>query len=96
MQDGAEANGAKRLAKILSDIPDYHTSPVDAAKTAKAAQAKALVLYHIVPMLPNDALVPMFVKGASDEFDGKITVSEDGTIIRLPVRNDVIIYENGL
>ena len=96
MQAAAKANGAKGLEKILFDIQDYHTSPVDAAKTAKQAGAKDLVLYHIVPMLPSAALIPMFVRGASDEFEGKITVSEDGTIVRLPVDSDAIIYEQGL
>jgi len=96
MQAAAKNNAAKGLEKILFDIQDYHTSPVDAAKTAKQAGASDLVLYHIVPMLPSDALIPMFVRGASDEFDGKITVSEDGMIIRLPVDSDAIIYEHGL
>jgi len=96
MEDAAKANGAEGLAKILFDIQDYHTSPVDAAKTAKAAGAKDLVLYHIVPMMPVDAMIPMFVKGTADEFAGKITVSEDGTIVRLPAGSDAIIYENGL
>ncbi len=96
LENGATANGAKRLAKIFYDIQDYHTSPVDAAKTANAAGAKDLVLYHIVPMLPSDSLIPMFVKGAAAEFDGKITVSEDGTIVRLPIDSNAIIYEHGL
>ena len=69
---------------------------MDAAKTAKAAGAKALVLYHLAPMLPRDALIPMFVKGADAELDGKITVSEDGTILRLPSGSESIIYERGL
>lgn len=96
MEAGAKANDNPRLAKIFGDILDYHTSPVEAAKIAKAAAAKDLVLYHIVPMLPNDALIPMFVKGTDKEFAGKITVSEDGTIVRLPTGSDAIIYENGL
>lgn len=96
MENAARTNGAKGVEKILFDIQDYHTSPADAARTAKAAGAKDLVLYHIVPMLPTDALIPMFVKGTADEFDGKITVSEDGTIIRLPVGSETVIYENGL
>ena len=96
MEAAAKSNGAKGLTKILFDIQDYHTSPVDAAKIAKQADANDLVLYHIVPMLPSDALIPMFVRGASDEFDGKITVSEDGTIVRLPVDSEAIIYEHGL
>ncbi|WP_026941210.1 MBL fold metallo-hydrolase [Hellea balneolensis] len=96
LENSAKANGADRLAQIFNDIRDYHTSPVDAAKTAKAAQAQALVLYHIVPMLPNDALIPLFVKGADAHFDRRITVSEDGTIIRLPSASEDIIYEYGL
>lgn len=96
MQKSAKANGQSAMAKIFADIVDYHTSPVEAAKIAKIAGAQDLVLYHIVPMLPNDALIPMFVKGTDAEFDGKITVSEDGTIIRLPSGSNRIIYEQGL
>lgn len=96
METAAKANGATGLGTIFFDIQDYHTSPVDAAKTAKQAGATDLVLYHIVPMLPRDALIPMFVKGAADEFEGKITVSEDGTIVRLPADSNTILYENGL
>jgi ribonuclease Z len=69
---------------------------VDAAKIAQAANAKALVLYHIVPMLPSDALIPLFTKGVDTEFDGKITVSKDGTIVRLPAGSDDILYDYGL
>jgi len=96
MERIAKENGATGLEKIMFDIRDYHTSPVEAAKTAKMANAEALVLYHIVPMLPNDLLIPVFVKGMDKEFDGKITVSEDGTIVRLPTGSDKIIYEDGM
>lgn len=96
LQAAATANGAAPLAKILSDIREYHTSPVDAARTAQAANAKALVLVHIVPALPSDALVPLFVKGADKEFGRKITVAEDGTIVRLPAGSEAVIYENGM
>ena len=95
MEAAAKANGAKGIEKIMFDIQDYHASPVDAAKTAKMANAKALVLYHIVPMLPNDLLIPMFVKGMDAEFDGKITVSQDGTALHLPAGTDTIIYKEG-
>ena len=95
MEAAAKANGAKGIEKIMFDIQDYHASPVDAAKTAKMANAKALVLYHIVPMLPSDLLVPVFTKGMDAEFDGKITVSQDGTALHLPAGTDTIIYEEG-
>jgi ribonuclease Z len=96
MQAAAKSNGAKGLEKILFDIQDYHTSPAEAASIAKQASAADLVLYHIVPMLPSDALIPLFLRGASSEFEGKITVSKDGTIVRLPAASGDIIYENGL
>ncbi len=96
MRDAAKAAGRDRVSKIFGDILDYHTSPVDAAKTAKAAKAKALVLYHIVPMLPSDSLIPVFLRGTSSEFDGKISVSQDGQIYRLPAGRKEIIYEDGL
>ena len=96
LETAAKANGAKGLEQIMLDIRDYHTSPIDAAKTAQAAGVKDLVLYHIVPMLPSDALIPLFVKGTSEAFAGKITVSEDGTIVRLPANSKAVIYEQGL
>lgn len=95
MEAGAKARGAERLAKILYDIRDYHTSPVEAAKVAKAAEAQELVLYHIVPPLPRDALVPVFLKGVNKAYDGKVTVSKDGLIIRMPSESDAIIHEYG-
>ncbi len=95
MQAAAKANGAKGLEKIMLDIQDYHTSPVDAAKTAQMANAKALVLYHIIPMLPSDLLIPVYTKGMDAEFDGKITVSKDGTVVHLPAGENTIIYEEG-
>ena len=90
------ADGHALISKIFGDILDYHTSPVDAAKIANMAGVKQLVLYHIVPMLPVDAMIPLFVEGASDEFSGKITVSEDGLIVRLPVGGEAIVHEDGL
>ncbi len=96
MRDSASEVGQSRLAKIFDDITNYHATPVEAARTAKSAKAKALVLTHIVPMLPTDALIPMFLKGTEEVYEGPITVSEDGMIIRLPTRSETIIYENKL
>lgn len=65
MEKAFERAGRKRLAKIMADIPDYHTTPVEAAETAKAARAKMLVLSHIVPALPLDYLDSYFLKGVA-------------------------------
>ncbi len=38
-----------RIAKIMADIPDYHVSPIDAAKMANDAGVKLLVYTHHIP-----------------------------------------------
>ena len=66
------------LAKILTDIPDYQLSPVEAAEVAQEAGVKKLVFYHIVPPLTNFIMERRFLDGVSDAFDGDIELGEDG------------------
>lgn len=83
--------GEPRLAKIMSDIPDYHTSPVGAAESAAEAGAGMLILTHIVPAVPSRALYPAFLKGTKKAFDGPIVMGEDGMAFELPAGSDEII-----
>ena len=94
--DAAARNGAETIAKIFADIPDYHTTPEDAARAASQANAGALVLYHIVPALPSKRLNSLFLGEAEGLFSGKVTVSQDGLMIGLPTGSDSIQYENRL
>ena len=96
MERAARANSADNLATILEDITDYHASPYEAAQTATDANAQNLVIYHLVPPLPVDSLKTLFARDMNKAFAGKITISEDGTIVRLPSGTEAIIYENGL
>ena len=96
MERAARANSADNLATILEDITDYHASPYEAAQTATDANAQNLVIYHLVPPLPVDSLKTLFARDMNKAFEGKITISEDGTIVRLPSGTEAIIYENGL
>ena len=82
--------GRKRLEKIMSDIPDYHTTPVQAAETAKAAGAKMLVLSHIVPALPLGYLEGYYLKGVNAAFDGSVVLGQDGMLFSLPANKDSI------
>ena len=41
--------GNHRNAKIISDIQDYHTSPMEVAEIAAKANVKKLVLHHFAP-----------------------------------------------
>lgn len=90
MGDAAEAAGATALAKVFRDIPDYHASPVDAARAAADAGASRLVLTHIVPPLPSRALYPLFLQGTQQVYDGPIDIGEDGMRYSLPAGSTTI------
>ncbi|MEM7768357.1 MAG: MBL fold metallo-hydrolase [Pseudomonadota bacterium] len=76
--------GNTNTATIMADILDYHASPEDAARTAAEADARHLVLYHLVPPLPVKLVETVFLGDAPGAFDGPITVGEDGMIFTLP------------
>jgi ribonuclease Z len=78
----ARANRPK-AAKILADIPGYHTSPEDAARIAQQAGVKYLVFYHTIPALPLQYLNTAFLGDAPKIFKGPITVGRDGTMVSL-------------
>src|SRR5262249_41332623 len=90
LHDAAESAGNAGLAKITNDIPDYHTTPVQAAEIAREAGARHLLLYHIVPPLLVPGLEGVFLAGTSDAFSGGITLGRDGTRISLPSGSDEI------
>lgn len=80
-----ESVGNRRTAKVLRDVPSYHTTPVQAAQAAAESGATQMLLYHIVPPLPTSALERVFLHGVADVYDGKVTLGQDGTLISLPV-----------
>lgn len=83
MHDAAVAAGRDNLAKITADIPDYHTSPVEAAELARSAGVRHLLFYHVVPPLPLPGLDVAFLAGVADVFDGGVTLGRDGTFATL-------------
>ncbi len=85
LEDPVRDAGSPRLAKMLNDTINYHTSPVEAAEIAKAAHVKLLVLSHLVPPLPNALAKHMFMRGvAAARGDGETKVGQDGMLITLP------------
>jgi len=74
----ARQNNRPRLSKQMTDIIDYHMTPVQAAEVAREAGAKKLVLVHVVPPILNFVAKRMYMKGVSDAFDGDIELGEDG------------------
>jgi len=82
--------GRIRPAKIMHDIPDYHTTPVEAARIANMAGAKLLVFSHIIPPIPNVIAERAFLRGVSDVRPSGWVLGHDGTLIRLPGHSDII------
>ena len=82
----AKRLGLERQAKLAGDIPDYHTSPVEAAEVARDAGVSELVLTHLVPSPNNFLTRRIFLAGVADVFKGKVVIAEDGLRISLPPR----------
>jgi len=82
--------GRKRLEKIMADIQNYHTTPVEAAEVAKDGKAKMLVLSHIVPALPLSYLEAYYMKGVGDAFDGPVVLGQDGMLFSLPANKNSV------
>ncbi len=76
--------GRERIAKLATDIVNYHASPVQAAESAREAGVPHLVLTHLVPAPSNMLTRRMFLAGVSDVYDGEVTLGEDGLEIDLP------------
>lgn len=84
MQKAAVEAGRPNLAKVFADIPDYHSTPGEAADTARAAGVQALLLTHLVPPLRIGALRGPFLDGARRRFDGQLWIARDGDLVSLP------------
>ena len=84
LQQGAAAAGRANVKKLMADIVDYHTSPEQAAETARDAQVKFLLLSHIAPPLPLPGMEKAFLGSAPDIFKGPLRVGADGDFLSLP------------
>ena len=85
LQRGADLN-----AKLMEDIITYHTTPVEAAEIANLANVKHLIFYHLTPAPRNYITEAIFLRGV-DEIREGWTLSNDGTMVVLPVGTDEII-----
>jgi ribonuclease Z len=90
MHDEMIAAGRVRPAKIMHDIPGYHTAPVDAARIANMAHAKLLLFTHLLPILPNAIAVRAFLKGVDDVRPSGVRVGHDGMVVRLPGHSEAL------
>jgi ribonuclease Z len=83
LRDGAAAD-RPRAAKLLGDIPSYHTTPVQAAEVANEAGVRLLVLYHLTPPPPAWIVEQAFVRGVSAVRPSDWVLGDDGTLVTLP------------
>ena len=86
--------GNSQLEKIMFDIQDYHTSPVEAAEVANKANVKELVLYHLVPAPPNKIAEWVFMRGVKKVRSTGVTLGYDGLTYTLPIGSKHIYQEN--
>lgn len=83
------------IEKISRDILEYHSSPLDAAETARDAGVKHLLFYHVVPSLPLPGMEAAWLDGVSVIFP-HYTLGRDGTVISLPaISGEVKIVSRG-
>lgn len=90
------ARGQGNVAQITRDIINYHATPQDAARAAKSAGVRQLVLTHLVPTMPSRIFYPAFLGNAAAQFDGPITVGEDGMLFSLLAGGEAIEQEDRL
>ena len=93
INNGAKQANRPRIEKITFDILDYHTSPVEAAEIAAAADVPFLLFSHIVPRLPIGNLKKRFVKGVTDVYDGEFVIAQDGTVISIDLKSGNVSHE---
>jgi len=86
LQRGADLN-----AKLMEDIITYHTTPIEAAEIANLANVKHLIFYHLTPAPRNYITEIIFLRGI-DEVREEWTLSNDGTMVVLPVESDEVIF----
>ena len=84
--------GNSDAAKIMADIPDYHTSPDEAAEVAQQAGVRQLVLYHLVPAPPVSLIERIFLGDAKSVFPAT-ELARDGMLVSLPAKGQDITFD---
>ena len=93
LEAGAGNAGRPRLKKIFNDVLNYHTTPEQAAETARDAKVRYLLLHHIVPALPLPGMEKAFLGNAPDIFSGPIQIGVDGDFFSLPTGSTDIVVK---
>jgi ribonuclease Z len=84
IQETAEQMGNARVARIMSDIQRYHTTPVEAASEANQAKVGLLVLSHIGPQTTNLLARIAFMRGVAEIRPQGVVLGYDGMLLTMP------------
>ena len=90
IREQAAQTGLARIAKIMGDIPTYHTSPVEAGEVANEAGVRLLVLSHLTPPPPTRLLDGVFVRGLDAVRPHGWILGDDGLLVTLPYGSDAV------
>ena len=74
----------------LEDIQNYHTNTIEVANLAKEANVGHLLYYHLIPAPRTDLVADIFTRGI-DDILSNWTLSDDGTMVILPIDSKEII-----
>jgi ribonuclease Z len=74
----------------MHDIEDYHITPEEAAQTANDADARLLVLYHLLPAPEGFLTRQLFSRGINEVRQGEWTIADDGSLDTLPIGTRVV------
>lgn len=91
--EAATRAGRDRVAKIMHDIPSYHSTPVQAAEAANEAGVKMLVLYHLNPPPPNALVERVFTRGVSEVRHDGWVLGDDGLVVELPIGSTEVVLK---
>ena len=81
---------SQRMAKIVSDVEDYHAHSTNLEAQTKAAGIKQLAFYHFVPV-PNN---PLILKIFERELSGNTIFTKDlMTFQMLPDSDEIIVSQ---
>ena len=89
----AEQRNQQRLAKMMGDIINYHTTPAQAADIARKAGVHMLALTHLVPPPQNALVKRIFLEGV-DQSGIQFALGDDGTHFVLPPQSQEIEVES--
>ena len=90
IKEGADEVGNARIAKIMSDILRYHTTPIEAATEANEAGVPLLVMSHLGPPTPNILARLAFMRGVDEIRPSGIVVGWDGLLLTMPADSKAI------